>query len=321
MDKLIDPHNFIETHPIHYSLLFDWVLKSIPDIFDGLNSKTIKSKYFSIYGIPDLRSWLKLYKRSKHITCTILEEFYKYYSDCECFLSLIDFHLFLSKKEQENLLHAEIIKYNGLHTIDKKLYMAEIRSFNNRLKSESERIMNDDFAYISKIDANNSLSKVEYLFLISVIMPCLVIYGELPSSLIRKARTGDISALEKIIQIDNSSIHDAGISKFMHNLSLTNKIKYNSLCRLLLKNNRNVSKKTIKMNFSAILSQVSKLYGRALNISPLTSEQIRSKFDDNARKQGLGLIDIDLPDSPEAFYKQMYRKDDFLKFFIVPDKN
>ena len=75
------------------------------------------------------------------------------------------------------------------------------------------------------------------------------------------------------------------------------------------------------MNFAAILSQVSKLYCKALKISPLTSEQIRAKFDDNAKKQGLGLIDIDLPDSPEAFYKQMYRKDDFLKFFVVRDKN
>ena len=152
-------------------------------------------------------------------------------------------------------------------------------------------------------------------------MPCLVIHGELPSSLIRKARLGDISALEKIIQIDNSSIYDVKISKFMHKLSLTNKIKYNSICKLLLKNHRSISKKKIKMNFAAILSQISKLYGRALKISPLTSGQIRAIFDDNARKQGLGLIDIDLPDSPEAFYKQMYRKDDFLKFFVVPDKN
>ena len=152
-------------------------------------------------------------------------------------------------------------------------------------------------------------------------MPCLVVYGELPSSLIRKARGGDIFALEKIIQVDKSCIYDAKISKFIHKLSLTDKIKYNSICRLLIKNKRNISKKKIKMNFAAILSQISKLYGRALNISPLTSEHIRSRFDDNAKRQGLGLIDTDLPDSPEAFYKQMYRKDDFLKFFVVPDKN
>lgn len=321
MKKLTDLHNIIETHPVHYSLLFDWVLKSIPDIFDGLNSKKIKNKYVSISGVPDLKSWLRLYKKSKHIIYTTLEEFCNYYSDCESFLSLLFFHIFLSKKEQLELINAEIVKYNSLSEFDKKIYMVKIRYFKQKLKSENERIITDDFACISKNDAINSLSKLEYLFLISVIMPCLIIYGELPSFLIRKARLGDISALEKIIQIDNSSIYDVKISKLMHKLSLTNKIKYNSICRLLLKNNRNLSKKKIKMNFAAILSQVSKLYGRALNISPLTSEQIRSKFDDNARKQGLGLIDIDLPDSPEAFYKQMYRKDDFLKFFVVPDKN
>jgi len=297
------------------------VLKSIPDIFDGLNSKKIKNKHISISGIPDLKLWLRLYKKSKYITFTILEEFCDHYSDCECFLSLIYFHLFLPRKDQIELFNEEIIKYNDLSEIDKKLYMAEIRYFNNKLKSESERILNDDFSYVTREDEIKSLSKLEYLFLISVIMPCLVIYGELPSSLIRKARLGDISALEKIIKIDNSSVFDVKISKLMHKLSLTNKVRYNSICRLLLKNNRNVSKSKIKINFAAILSQVSKLYGRALNISPLTSEQIRARFDDNARKQGLGLIDIDLPDSPEAFYKQMYRKDDFLKFFVVPDKN
>lgn len=321
MKKITASHNFIENHPINYTLLFDWVLKSIPDIFDGLNSKKIKSKYVASSGVPDLKLWLKLYKKSKHITFTILEEFCDHYSDCECFLSMIYFHLFLPRKDQIELFNAEIIKYNALSEIDKKLYMAEIRAFNNKLKSESDKIMNDDFAYISKNDAINSLLKVEYLFLISVIMPCLAIHGELPSSLIRKARLGDISALEKIIQIDNASIYDVKISKFMHKLSLTNKIKYNSICKLLLKNHKSFSKKKIKINFASILSQVSKLYGRALKISPLTSEQIRAKFDDNARKQGLGLIDIDLPDSPEAFYKQMYRKDDFLKFFVVPDKN
>jgi hypothetical protein len=321
MKKFTVSHNFIENHPINYTLLFDWVLKSIPDIFDGLNSKKIKSKYIASSGVPDLKLWLKLYKKSKHITFTILEEFCDHYSDCECFLSMIYFHLFLPRKDQIELFNAEIIKYNALSEINKKLYMAEIRSFNNKLKSESDKIINDDFAYIPKNDAINSLQKVEYLFLISVIMPCLVIHGELPSSLIRKARLGDISALEKIIQIDNSSIYDVKISKFMHKLSLTNKIKYNSICKLLLKNHKSFSKKKIKINFASILSQVSKLYGRALKISPLTSEQIRAKFDDNAKNQGLGLIDLDLPDSPEAFYKQMYRKDDFLKFFDVPDKN
>jgi len=321
MKKLIDPHNVIENHPIHYSLLFDWLLKSIPDIFDGLNSKKLRSKQISIFGIPDLKQWLRLYKKSKNITFKILEEFCNYYSDCECFMSLIYFHLFLSRKEQIEMLDAEINKYNLLSEIDKKLYIAEIRFFNNKLKSESDRILSDDLKYISSNDARNYLSNVEYLFLISVIMPCLVIYGELPSSLIRRARDGDISALEKIIKIDKSSIYDVKISKLMHKLSLTNKNKYNSICRLLLKNHRNVSKSKIKINFAAILSQVSKLYGRALKISPLTSEQIRARFDDNANKQGLGLIDIDLPDSPEAFYKQMYRKDDFLKFFVVPDKN
>jgi len=227
MNKLNESHNFIESHPIHYTLLFDWVLKSIPDIFDGLNSKKIKSKHISISGVPDLKLWLRLYKKSKHIIFTILEEFCDHYSDCECFLSMIYFHLFLPRTDQIELFNAEIIKYNSLSEIDKKLYMAEIRSFNNKLESESERIINDDFSYIAREDAIKSLSKLEYLFLISVIMPCLVIYGELPSSLIRKARLGDISALEKIIKIDNSSVFDVKISKLMHkkNPHITNNCK------------------------------------------------------------------------------------------------
>ena len=152
---------------------------------------------------------------------------------------MIYFHLFLSRKDQIELFNSEVIKYNALAEIDKKLYMAKIRAFNNKLKTESDKIINDDLEHISKNDAIKSLSKVEYLFLISVIMPCLVIHGELPSSLIRKARLGDISALEKIIQIDNSSIYDIKIAKLMHKLSLTDKIEYNSICKLLLKNHRN----------------------------------------------------------------------------------
>lgn len=51
MNSQIHPADIIENHPIHYTILFDWILKSIPDIFVGLNSQCIKDKHVSLVGV------------------------------------------------------------------------------------------------------------------------------------------------------------------------------------------------------------------------------------------------------------------------------
>jgi hypothetical protein len=314
-------NEIIESHPIHYTLLFDWILKSIPDIFLGLNSQSTKDKHVSLIGIPDLRAWLKLYRKSKHIIFSVIIEFCEHYSEHECFLSLIYFHLFLSKDERESILKEEIDKYNLLSEFDKKMYMAEVRSFQKNLKNESDNIIKDDFKTVTCENIGENLSQLELMFLIYVIMPSLMIHGELPSSLMRKAHLGDIEALEKLVQIDKSCIYGKRVSRVMHEISFSDKKTHKSICNKISKNTSNLSKAKIKTNLIGLLSKISKIYGKALSISPLTSEQIRFRFDYEAKNQGLGLIDIDLPESPEAFYKQMYRKEEFWKIFNSSDKN
>lgn len=321
MKSHLHPNGIIENHPIHYTLLFDWILESIPDIFSAINSKKIKRKYLSISGIPELKSWLKLYKKSKKIMCSIFENFVESNSEFDCIMSLLYVNLCIPCDEQKRIIDNENIKYESLSEFDKKLYMAEKRLFYKNLKAESDRILNDNSKSNSEDNEQYNLSKIEYIFFINVIMPCLVHYGELPSSLLRRARLGDIDALKKIIQVDKSCIYDNNISKLLHNLSLTNIVKYNSVCRVLLKNNKNISMSKLKERFAALLSKVSMLYGKILTNKPLTAEQIRFRFDAHAKSRGLGEIDVNLPSGPHAFYMWTYRNRNFWKIFERPYRN
>jgi len=320
MKKNSYPHNVIENHPVHYTLLFDWILNSIPDIFEGINSKKIKNKHLNISGIPDLNLWLMLYKKSKHITFCLIEEFFNNYSNNENLLSLICFHLCISQQKQVEIINNVIDEYNSLSDFDKKLYRSKVRKFNRDVLSDSQSIINDDFSSVSQEIARNTLSKIEFIFLIYTIMPCLIFYGELPSSLMRKARLGDFDALGKLLRVDKSCIYDKILSKKLHIISYNNMQNYNNVFKNILKDTPTLSRKKISFKLIGLLSKISKIYGRSLKTSHISSDDLIFRFYEHANNQRLDDIDEIFKRNLDAIYKDISRKEKFWKIFKLPDK-
>lgn len=298
---------------MEYNLLFDWIVKTIPDIFEGINTPLIKNKLHKIRNVPKIYEWLSFYKRSKLIGYSIFEIFYKSHPDCECFFELFSFYFLISEERRKKILQEELKYFYSLTISEKKIYLSNVRMFHKKLQAESEKIINDNYDYISSSEALSIISKPELLFFIRVIFPCLILHGELPSSLLRKSRNGDEESLIKIVRIDKSVIFDKIISQNLHLLSFNNPHRFEILNASLAKKPPSVSKSKLKSNFVGLLSKIGHLYEDTLGVRPLTSTQIRLRFDQEAQRQGQGLIDIDLPISDEAFYMWMYRKEDFWK--------
>lgn len=58
-------------------------------------------------------------------------------------------------------------------------------------------------------------------FYFRVWLPCWLLYRELPPRLLRRARLGDLDALDKLLRLDKSVVHDPKIAERVHQLTHT----------------------------------------------------------------------------------------------------
>lgn len=145
----------------------------------------------------------------------------------------------------------------------------------------------------------------EYLFFLKVVTPCYLVYGEFPAILLRKARRGDIKALDKILRVDKFAISDPFIIQQFNLASQKDKSKFEVMSNALRGSIQGkVSRQKIKSIIAAIISLTSERFGHRF-----TSTDIKELFDAVAVDRGLDeLIDPDLPDSPEAFSQAILRE-------------
>lgn len=152
-------------HRMEFDLLFDWIIKTIPDIFSGMSTSLIKSKLHKIQDVSQLQEWLSYYKRSDIIVHSIARLFYELHSECECFLELCHFYLCHSEDEISLLVSKEVEYYNSLSDINKKMYLREVRAFHEKIREESNNLLNENYDNITSEQALSIISKPELLFL------------------------------------------------------------------------------------------------------------------------------------------------------------
>lgn len=145
-----------------------------------------------------------------------------------------------------------------------------------------------------------------FFFLVSI--PCWLLYRESPTHLYRKARTGDIDAIEKLLRLDALMVHDPMIGQQIQKLRFNRKTSaYRTLLEAPLKSPKaKITRKKMKYAMAGFISALSSIIK-----PPLTEPEIRSLFDAVAQDSGRGAIDTDLPDSPESFYMAIKRDRDF----------
>jgi len=176
--------------------------------------------------------------------------------------------------------------------------------------------------FSSDVDAFEQEFIAPILFTLNIWLCSWSFYTTSPTQLLRKARLGDEKALEKIVRLDGSILHDSRISKRLHKLRLINMSKYKKIMRLADKGpKQKMDKINFKTNIAAMLHWISVEQSKMLPVKKLTYNQVHDLFDCYAKDKGQDMdLDLDLHDSPEAFEQAVRRAKNKMGLRPLTDK-
>ncbi|WP_319471300.1 hypothetical protein [uncultured Pseudodesulfovibrio sp.] len=162
----------------------------------------------------------------------------------------------------------------------------------------SELMFSDNYPKTGNVTLSD-----EGFFSFRIFLPCWLQYFEHPTSLFRRARLGDLDALDKLLRIDKRVIADTRISRHIATHGINpQRPEFRRLVKAIEGAPRKLSVTKVKTFLAAFLYGLSKHLG-----SPMTYPQIQDLFDQSAQERGLGLTDPDLEMAPHSFEKAVRR--------------
>lgn len=263
----------------------DAICKLVQDFYDG-------GTFAHYLKFPSLEEWHDYYRNSEDIA-----EIY------ECFSPNHFLSESTSSFEQEVNDKEPASNSDGSDELSDMLDVYEelYRSLN---KPAADMNADDSLkSYPSRDPADYSDPRANFYFSVATI--CDAFYGEDIGSLFNKACCGNYESLEKILRLDESLISEPSIAAQVFQLKAEGKKnKYSKLLGCLGKRPKlKFTLQKIKYVKAGHISAYSELMGHKL-----TEPDIRALFDAISRDRGKGPIDIDLPDSAEAFSKAIQRE-------------
>jgi hypothetical protein len=153
-------------------------------------------------------------------------------------------------------------------------------------------------------DLDSRPIETELQFFIRVLIPCWITAKALPAQLLRKARQGDLEALDWLLRIDKSVIHDPKISEIIRTDSNNpRRARFNRIAKSFSSFIPQLKKSKIKLGLLSFLSAAFSEFGG------IDAPELRKLFDEfaNSRSDGKTLTDPDLPAGLEAFSKAIRR--------------
>lgn len=262
--------------------------------------------------LPPINQWLNLYRNHRKLykgVSSALRAIDSQTSD------LVDFYEFLlgcfneskkmnpeEKRKAMDSLSPEELKEN--FNIAKKsaseLETQMMELFKSNDNADSEELDEKE----KKKRARIFLKTPEIIFYLRVWIPCFLIYGIYPPYLLRKARSGNEDAIEKLLRLDKSIIDDPKIKEIFHQASISKKKgKFYLMTDAIQKAPQvRIEIQSVKYALAGLISIVSIALGQRI-----TAAEINRLFDAIARDSGKGIIDDDLAVSPETFEKAVQR--------------
>lgn len=273
---------------------------------------------------PKLKEWLELYKSHRKFD-KYLRDTFSDFGELPKIIGEFSDQLDLNRKIRRKLGSNKFNKIFGkeieqissaeweeikkaIEEFWQKVYQLNLEDIEADIKGEVDEELAKKFR-------TELVKEPEMLFFIRVWAPCWLLYGQLPPTLLRSARTGNIDSLEKLLRLDESTINDSKIAEIYHQAkSKKNKTVYDLMTKSLNKSPRaKITLQKIKINFAGMISTIS-IY----LCQRLTEPEIRALFDAIAHDTGKGDIDTDLPDSPESFSKAIQRERNAWRIFDKP---
>lgn len=257
-----------------------------------------RGKLLDGFKVPPVKIWLKLYRNHRHVKNHVVS------------------HL----KGADYFSKTQATLYEDLTSKRKKKPKQNTKNEIERMRKEFLQVTIDAI----KADINNevvegicpktidSLFQPELLFIFNVLFPCRFLYNEHPTFLLRKARTGDLDAIDKLLRLDKAVICDARISEQIFRLSklATNHyfekviVALNSPPRNTTDKKTVVSKKKANYIMAGLVSLISEILGQRLK-----EKEIRALFEAVALDNGTyDTIEQDLALTPGAFSQAIRRE-------------
>lgn len=290
----------------HHSRLFVFSARQfavtsaqVADYFNALHNETFSWPYAP----PPLAEWLSYYRNHRKLECELCHAMLPKDSCPE--LIYIGWHgarnlALLSPEKRRKVAEKVAQDPDSLEIIrEVEPYVRNLLNFLDRdALSEITEVKSDtqDQAVIPR-----GVQSPALFFLVHVVLPCLTIYNTVPFALYRKARHGNLEALGKLACIDKSIIYDSHISEMLHQLSYEDRKRYREkFAPNLSKRLPRISKKKIKITYAALIS----LFPEKETV---TTPEIRALYDSVSSITDNQLIDTDLPESKETYYKAIQR--------------
>jgi hypothetical protein len=258
--------------------------------------------------VPALREWLSLYRRHRHLEEVLIGIF-------RSLGGIAEYGANLAESIFEELRYIRKIGWENFKREWEQMTPDErsekLREGERQLE-ELQRLHSDDIQsdIEGKIDEDlkqrlgEALKKPEMLFFLKVWAPCFIQYGELPGRLLKRARRGDIDAIEKILRVDPSVIGDPKICEHFYRSSWKrSKVDFNTVAKALQRGPKGkVTRRKTKYGIAGLISLASSVLGKRL-----TEPEIKGLFDAVAQELKNEEIDTSLAYAPEAFSKAIQR--------------
>lgn len=271
--------------------------------------------------LPPVDEWLKFYRSHRRIHAGVMNAFRQINEDIA---KKIDF----SEQFMSAIRHLRYITKDEHREIAEELTTTERNKTESQFREIQELIEND--FNIGNVETKEEaeakekerllalFQKPEVIYFAKVWAPCLFLYGDYPSRLLRKARQGDDDALEKLLRLDKTVIADKKILELFHQGKVAKKqATHNLITKSLNKKPRvKLTRRKIKYEFAGLISAISISLGERIN-----AQDIKGLFDAISKDAGKG-GDADFEDQnePEALTKAINRARPKWKTIPQPDK-
>lgn len=146
-------------------------------------------------------------------------------------------------------------------------------------------------------------------FFVTVFWPSVLLYQKRPSELLQQARNGDIESLDQLLRLDKRALLDPRVSLQVAQMLAGRSAELRSMLAGALSGRPRSSVKpaAVKAQLAACMIELSQWVAAAEpEASALTSVDTRDLLDAVHRDQ-TGELDLDLPESKEAWAKAVYR--------------
>ena len=262
--------------------------------------------------IPKDKDWVSLYRNHRRIQRCVMDCLRRFEETGELIAEFSEI-IFLGRKTMEQVFQDIKKRYKKMRPYQQRRFMSEVQKQVNRLYSLHLSDIESDLK--GEVDENfggkfkEALDGPEINFVLRGWMPCWFLYGEYPPRLLRRARLGDLSAMEKLLRLDTRVLNDTKIGEYFHQSKEEGKkATVDRLIEALRKGpKRRITIKRVKYNIAGLISLISIIFRHKL-----TEPQIKTLFDAIARDTGRDeLIDNDLPESTQAFARAILRERKF----------